>query len=62
MTGQEDMDRFQCEECKEFFYFDLAFEGMSAEPGELVPLACPLCQHAWSRYLPDEWEHENTLH
>jgi hypothetical protein len=56
------MDRFQCAECREFFYFDLELDGMSAEPGEKLPLACPLCQHPWSFYKPEDWEIEESLH
>ena len=56
------MDRFQCVECSEFFYFDLALEGMKAEPGEKLALACPICQHQWSFYRPENHERKETLH
>ena len=48
------MDRFQCEECSEYFYFDLELEGMKAEPDEKLALACPICQHQWSFYRPED--------
>jgi len=56
------MDRFQCAQCKENFYFDMELEGMVAEPGEKVPLACPHCEHQWSYYRPAEDAREITLH
>ena len=55
------MDRFRCAECNETFYFDLELEGMTAEPGEKLPLACPLCGHGWSLYYPEGFEGEGTL-
>ena len=48
------LDRFQCEECSEFFYFDMVLEGMRAEPGDKLALACPICQHPLSFYLPED--------
>jgi DNA-directed RNA polymerase subunit RPC12/RpoP len=48
------MDRFECEECGQFFYFDLKLEGMEAEPGQRLALACPHCEHKWSFFRPDE--------
>jgi hypothetical protein len=48
------MDRFQCAECGEYFYFDLELEGMTAEPDEKMDLACPLCEHPYSYYRPEE--------
>jgi len=45
---------FQCEECGQFFYFDLKLEGMEAEPGQRLALACPHCEHRWSFFRPDE--------
>lgn len=56
------MDRFQCAECEESFYFDLQLEGMIAKPGEKVALACPHCEHAWSYYKPEDIVIEGTLH
>jgi hypothetical protein len=56
------VDRFQCEECSGFFYFDLELEGMKAEPGEKLALACPICQHPWSFFRPENSEREETLH
>ena len=55
------MDRFQCEECTEFFYFDMELEGMKAEPDERLALACPICEHAWSFYRPERLEKAKTL-
>ena len=55
------MDRFECAECGEFFYFDLEFEGMAAEPGEKLPLACPMCEHPWARYRPEKMESEGSV-
>ena len=48
------MDRFRCSQCDENFYFDLQLDGMEAEPGERVALACPFCEHQWSYYVPEE--------
>lgn len=48
------MDRFQCAECEQIFYLDMEIEGMMAEPGEKLPLACPHCGHSWSFYRPEE--------
>ncbi|HYR02132.1 MAG: hypothetical protein H6Q51_1627 [Deltaproteobacteria bacterium] len=56
------MDRFQCEECGQFFYFDLKLEGMEAEPGQRLALACPHCEHRWSFFRPDETDGINVLH
>ncbi|MCG6944785.1 MAG: hypothetical protein LJE87_05510 [Deltaproteobacteria bacterium] len=56
------MDRFQCASCGENFYFDLELEGMTAEVGEKMALACPHCEHAWSYYRPEEEAGESTLH
>jgi len=56
------MDRFQCAKCGENFYFDLELEGMTAESGEKMGLACPHCEHAWSYYRPEENEGEATIH
>ena len=56
------MDRFQCAQCSESFYFDMELEGMEAKPGEKVSLACPHCQHQWSYYRPDEEDREITIH
>ena len=56
------MDRLQCAKCGESFYFDLELEGMTAESGEKMPLACPHCEHAWSYYRPEEEERKGTLH
>ena len=56
------MDRFQCEECTEFFYFDLELEGMKAEPDDKLALACPICLHPWSFYRPENPEGEQPLH
>jgi DNA-directed RNA polymerase subunit RPC12/RpoP len=56
------MDRFQCAECGEIFYFDLEFEGMTAFPGERLALACPSCGHQWSYYRPEPGEPEATAH
>ena len=56
------MDRFQCAQCNEIFYFDLEFEGMEAKPGEKVSLACPHCEHQWSYYRPEDFDKEITLH
>jgi DNA-directed RNA polymerase subunit RPC12/RpoP len=50
------MDRFQCAQCGESFYFDMELEGMKAEPDEKVSLACPHCGHPWSYYRPQELE------
>jgi DNA-directed RNA polymerase subunit RPC12/RpoP len=58
----EKMDHFQCAQCGESFYFDLELEGMTAEPGEKMPLACPQCEHAWSYYRPEGEERKDTLH
>ena len=55
------MDRFQCAECSEFFYFDLELEGMKADPGEKLGLACPICEHQWSFYRPEEYDRKETL-
>ena len=54
------MDRFQCAKCTEVFYFDMELEDMTAEPGEKLPLACPICEHSWSVYLPEDSEGEAT--
>lgn len=48
------MDRFQCLECGEYFYFDMELEGMTASPGERVGLPCPHCMYPWSVYRPDD--------
>ncbi len=56
------VDRFQCEECNEIFYFDMELEGMKAEPHERLALACPVCEHAWSFYRPERLEKNETLH
>ena len=56
------MDRFQCAKCGESFYFDLELEGMTAESGEKMGLACPLCEYAWSYYRPEDNEGEDTIH
>jgi hypothetical protein len=56
------MDRFQCAECEEVFYFDLDFEGMTAFPGERVALACPHCGHQWSFYRPEDTEGKAMSH
>jgi len=56
------VDHFQCAECEESFYFDLQLEGMTAEPGEKVALACPQCEHPWSYYKPEDMEVEGSLH
>jgi len=59
---EKNVDRFQCAECEESFYFDLQLEGMIAKPGEKVALACPHCEHAWSYYKPEDIVIEGTLH
>jgi len=56
------MDRFQCEECGQFFYFDLELEGMEAEPGQRIALACPHCEHRWSFFRPEEPDGIKVLH
>ena len=59
------MDRFQCAQCNETFYFDMALEGMTAEADEKVSLLCPHCEHPWSYYRPQEPEEndrEATIH
>ena len=55
------MDRFRCAQCGGAFYFDLRLEGMKAEPGEKLGLACPLCEHQWSYYAPEDLDLEETL-
>jgi RNase P subunit RPR2 len=61
--GQErKMDRFQCGQCNEIFYFDMELEGMEAKPGEKVSLACPHCEHQWSYYMPEDVDREITIH
>ena len=59
---EKTVDRFQCEECTEFFYFDLELEGMEAEPDGKLALACPICLHPWSIYRPENPEGEQPLH
>ena len=56
------MDRFQCEGCGEFFYFDLELAGMKAEPGQRLALACPHCEQSWSFFRPEETEGIDVLH
>jgi DNA-directed RNA polymerase subunit RPC12/RpoP len=56
------MDRFQCAQCSETFYFDMELEGMTAEPDEKVPLACPHCGHGWSFFRPEGVDREVTIH
>jgi hypothetical protein len=56
------MDRFECCECGQFFYFDLDLAGMSAEAGQRLALACPHCEHPWSIFRPDESPDPETLH
>ena len=56
------MDRFQCAQCNESFYFDMELEGMEAKPGEKVSLACPHCEHQWSYYRPEDVDREITIH
>ena len=48
------MDRFQCAECGEFFYFDMALDGMKAEPDEKLALACPACENSLSFFRPED--------
>ena len=56
------MDRFQCAACEESFYFDLQLEGMIADPGVKLALACPHCQHPWSYYQPEDIVVEDPSH
>jgi DNA-directed RNA polymerase subunit RPC12/RpoP len=62
LGAEKNMDRFRCAECGEIFYFDMELEGMTAEPGEKIPLACPHCEHPWSYYSPDDLDQKPTLH
>jgi hypothetical protein len=61
-SRRKTVDRFQCEKCSDFFYFDLELEGMAAEPDEKLALACPICLHPWSIYRPENPEREQPLH
>jgi len=56
------MDRFQCAQCNEIFYFDMELEGMTAEADEKVSLACPHCEHEWSYFRPADVDKEVTIH
>ena len=60
--SKQAMDRFQCEECGQFFYFDLELEGIEAEPGQRLALACPHCEHRWSFFRPEEPDGITVFH
>lgn len=60
--SKQAMDRFQCEECGQFFYFDLELEGIEAEPGQRLALGCPHCGHKWSSFRPEKPDGIKVLH